>query len=311
VFALSTFFYLLICYGYAVYRSLDFQNGTVTFNPNLSVYTWLNYFYGLELAIFQHTSYLSMFALFSIFIALETCFDPSVAKKHRYFWLLVSIVLLASIYFLSSRASLFAAIVIIPFYLFRKLRILSQSKYPGIGVVIVILVFLTITLTNPRVNNYLKWRSGKEIGDISIKDDRFIIWNAVNNIMKKYLLFGVGTGDIQDELNKEYLKKGNFTLAEVNTNAHNQYMEVILENGLVGLSLFLSVFGMMFYIAITEKNILYFMFLLIVFFSFLFETMLNRLAGVSFFALFSFLLIHTKTHKPPVPQERDIPLKGD
>jgi O-antigen ligase len=299
LFAISTFLYLVICYGYAFYRSLDFHTGTLVFNPHLQQYTWLNYFYGLEFAIFQHTSYLSMFALFSVFIAFEAFFDSLLSKGRRYIWLFVSVVLLVSIYFLSSRALLLAAIGTVPFYLFQKFKKLGQSKYLGFGVGLVILIFLIISLTNPRVNNFSKWRSGKDLGDISIKDDRFVIWNSVNNILKQNLIFGVGTGDIQDELNKEYLKTGNTKLAEANTNAHNQYLEVILENGLIGLILFLSLFGLMFYMAIKDANILYIMFLLIVFFSFMFETMLNRLAGVSFFALFSFLLIHIKSKNLP------------
>jgi O-antigen ligase len=237
-----------------------------------------------------------MFTLFSVFIAFEAFFDSSVSKSHRYIWLTVTLVLLVSIYFLSSRALLLAAIIMVPFYLFRKFKKLGQNKYLGLGVVIVILVFLIISLTNPRVNNYFKWRSGKDLGNIAVKDDRFVIWNSVNNILKQNLVLGVGTGDIQDELNKEYLKTGNIKLAQANTNAHNQYLEVILENGLIGLIIFLSLFAMMFYISIYEKNILYLMFLLIVFFSFMFETMLNRLAGVSFFALFSFLLLHVQSN---------------
>jgi O-antigen ligase len=240
-----------------------------------------------------------MFALFSVFIALEAFFDASVARRNRYFWIIVSIILLGSIYFLSSRALMLASIIMVPFYLFRKFKKIGKNKYLGSGVVAVIFVFLIISLTNPRVNNYFKWRSGKTLGDIGLKDDRFVIWNSANKILKQNLVFGVGTGDIQDELNKEYLRTGNIKLAQANTNAHNQYMEIILENGLIGLILFLSLFAMMFYISITEKNILYMMFLLIVFFSFIFETMLNRLAGVSFFALFSFLLIHNKSNSVP------------
>jgi O-antigen ligase len=297
IFALSTFAYLVICYGYAFYRAIDFQNGAITFNPNLPVYTWLNYFYGLEFAIFQHTSYLSMFVLLSVFIALESFFDSSISRYHRYFWLFVSIILLVSIYFLSSRAGMLSAIILVPFYLFRKFIMLGKKKYLGLSLFIVAIILLTISLTNPRVNNYLKWRSGKELGDINIKDDRFTIWNSVNNILENNILFGVGTGDIQEALNNEYLKTGNTRLAEANTNAHNQYIEIILENGLIGLIIFLSLFGMMFYIAITEKNILFLMFILIVLFSFLFETMLNRLAGVSFFSIFSFLLIYINNNQ--------------
>lgn len=303
LFAISTFSYLLICYGYAFYRSLDFQNGILTFNPHLPVYVWLNYFYGLEFAIFQHPSYLSMYALLSVFIAFESFFDRSVSKNQRYFWFVIGIILLVSMYFLSSRAGILAAIILVPFYLFRKFRMKGENRYLGIGIFGGILILLPILLTNPRVNNYLKWRSGKELNNMIIKEDRITIWNTVNNILKQNIVFGVGTGDIQDELNKEYVKTGNTRLAEDNFNAHNQYIEVILENGLIGLVLFLLLFGVMFYISISERNIIYMMFLFIVLFSFLFETMLNRLAGVSFFSLFSFLLIHINMNEQPMPAD--------
>jgi hypothetical protein len=48
------------------------------------------------------------------------------------------------------------------------------------------------------------------------------------------------------------------------------------------------------YIALNKKNILLGLFIISVIIFFIFETMLNRLAGVSFFGLFSFLLIYAK-----------------
>jgi O-antigen ligase len=111
-------------------------------------------------------------------------------------------------------------------------------------------------------------------------------------------VFGVGTGDIQDELNKEYKLLADKDLAiENNLNAHNQYLEVLIENGCIGFLLFLSLFAMMIYISVREGNLIYLIFTLIVFVSFMFETMLNRLAGVSFFSLFSFLLIYANINK--------------
>ena len=75
-------------------------------------------------------------------------------------------------------------------------------------------------------------------------------------------------------------------------NSHNQFIETTAEHGLIGLLLLLSAFGLMFGVAFTNRNIIYFMFILIVFISFLFETMLNRLAGLAFFSVFSFLLLN-------------------
>jgi O-antigen ligase len=81
-------------------------------------------------------------------------------------------------------------------------------------------------------------------------------------------------------------------MAKERFNAHNQFLEVLLENGIIGLIIFISIFVCMFYIAFSNKNLLYIMFILMTLMFFMFETVLYRLAGVSFFSLFSFLLIH-------------------
>ena len=296
LFALSTFFYLVICFGYAFYRSLNFQNGILSFSAYSPVTTW-NYFYSSELAIFQHPSYLSMYILFSVFIALESFFESLVEGKKHYFWLVISVILLVSIYFLSSKAGIFALIITLPFYLFQKSRIIGINKYIGLTIIFGSLILFLVFLTNPRVRDYLKLRSGKEWSEMTLKEGRITIWNTVNKIIKRNIVFGVGTGDIQSELNKEYIKTGNVKLAEGNFNAHNQYIEIMLENGLIGLLLFLSLFGVMIYISIKDANLIYLMFNIIVFVSFMFESMLNRLAGVSFFSLFSFMLLYAGSNK--------------
>ena len=117
------------------------------------------------------------------------------------------------------------------------------------------------------------------------------ILEASVELLKENFLWGVGTGDIQDELNKIYIGNGYPLLAKVNTNTHNQYLEIIIENGLPGIIIFSLMFGTMFYIAYQEKNILYFMFLTVVIIAFFFETMLNRLAGITFYSFFSFILL--------------------
>ena len=291
VFAVSTFSFLFFCYIYDFYRSLSIQDGSLIFNPFLPEYTWLNYFSALEFAIFQHTSYLSMFTLLSFYIALENIFGISGIKKYQYLWLIISVILMMSIYFLSSRAGILAAIITLPVYLFLKFRTMGKLRYFWISMLLMTVIFVPIVLTNPRVNNYQAWKEKNRVSSSSVSNDRMIIWNSAKTILGQNLILGTGTGDIQDELNKEFRRTGNIRLAEVNTNTHNQFLEILIEHGFIGLIMFLSMILMMFYIAYQRTNILYLIFLLLVIISFLFETMLNRLAGVAFFSLFSFLLI--------------------
>jgi len=230
----------------------------------------------------------------SFYIALENVFGISGQRKYKYLWLIISGILMMSIYFLSSRAGILAAFLTFPVYLFIKFKSLGKLRLFWISMLIMTVIFIPIVLTNPRVNNYKDWREKHSSTSSNLSNDRMIIWNTAKTILKQNFTLGVGTGDIQEELNEEFRSTGYIKLAEVNTNSHNQYLEILIENGLIGLLFFFSMILMMLYISYKRRNILYLMFLLLVVISFLFETMLNRLAGVTFFSLFSFLLIVVK-----------------
>ncbi len=153
----------------------------------------------------------------------------------------------------------------------------------------------SIAKQNNRVKLSIEGVSNGNI-DKTLKDDpRLLIWKSALGVIRKNFVLGVGTGDATEELKEEFLARGYRNGFYDNLNAHNQFLDILLENGLIGLILFLAILGYMLYIAINQKNLLLglFIFTTIIFFSF--ETMINRLAGVSFFALFSFLLIYTRT----------------
>jgi O-antigen ligase len=116
-------------------------------------------------------------------------------------------------------------------------------------------------------------------------------------VVRKNLIFGVGTGDASDKLKEEFVSRGYIDGYYNNLNAHNQFLEILVENGLIGLILFLSILAYMAYMAVNKQNILLGLFIITTIVFFIFETMLNRLAGVSFFGLFSFLLIYAKKNK--------------
>jgi O-antigen ligase len=294
LFAGSTFIFILFCFAYAFYRSLDFQNGILTFNPHHSIYVWFNYFYGSYFAIFQHPSYLSMYVLLSVFIAFESLYDIALKKSHRIGWLLISIILLISLYFLSSRAAMLAALLIVPFYFLYKSVKRNKIRYTWIIIILAVFILTPVMLKNERFNTFTKAISQKTVTETVKKDVRIIVWKTALSIVSNNFILGVGTGDVNSELLKENKRVGNTELVETRLNVHNQYIEVLLENGAIGLIIFVSVFLTMLYIAYSEKNLLYFLYIIVIMIFFLFETMLNRLAGVSFFALFSFLLLHVR-----------------
>jgi O-antigen ligase len=301
VFAFSTALYVLFCFGNAIFRSVSIQGSLWSFNPHPAEYIWLNYFYSSELTISEHPSYVAMYALLSSFICFESYFDYSVKFGRRLLWLILGLSMLVSQYFISSRAGILISLILIPLYFVIKFRQLGKMRYSWIWIILILVALVPLILKNQRVD-YLYGRLVGNQDDYERKEDpRFVIWKSALEIASKNFLLGVGIGDVREELSARYLRIGEIQMAKEQFNAHNQFLEVLLENGIIGLVLFISIFVSMFYIGISDKNLLYIMFILMIFMFLLFETVLNRLAGVTFFSFFSMLLCYTDTNKE-IPQ---------
>ncbi|MGQ9847171.1 MAG: O-antigen ligase family protein, partial [Bacteroidales bacterium] len=129
-------------------------------------------------------------------------------------------------------------------------------------------------------------------------DARWLIWQAGLAVVKENPILGVGTGDVKDALIDEYAKRQMLGAIEKKLNAHNQFLETAVGQGIIGILVFLFVFLIPFIKALKEKNIVWMLFLLLISFNFLFESMLNTQMGVFFFAYFySFFIFEHKLKK--------------
>jgi O-antigen ligase len=205
--------------------------------------------------------------------------------------------LLVSLYFISSRAGILAGILLIPVYFFIRLRKLKRSRLTFLVILAALTVSFPLLLKNQRVQYlYDKLTRQETVGE-NKQEPRMIIWKSSFRLIKENILFGVGIGDVRNELANDYEDLGEEDMAQKRLNAHNQFIEVLLENGIIGLVLFLVILSFMTYFAVKDKNLIYGMFLFIILLFFMFETILYRFAGVSFFALFSFLLLYAPGQK--------------
>lgn len=296
VFAISTFLFVVFCFAYATYRAVSLTGGEFTFNPHPVIDPWLNFFYESHFAIFQHPSYLSMYILFSVFISFEYLLYESNSILKKIFSIIVISVLLISIYLLSSRAALITIVVCVPAYFIFNLVFGKLRRIWWVGLIIVTAVMMFFIITNPRINKLVKTQDVSDIVKKSKNEVRIGLWQAGMNIFLNNIFVGVGTGDVQQALDEQYESMRRKDLVAVKQlNVHNQFIEIAAEHGLMGLSLFVLIFIIMVIIALKQKNVLYIMFIIIATISLIFETMLNRLAGLSFISVFSFLLIHIKS----------------
>lgn len=141
-----------------------------------------------------------------------------------------------------------------------------------------------VTLRNPN--------EAKTYSSLSLRLDK---WNSAFSVIKRNLFFGVGTGDHQAALNKSYLENNVYEAYDKKYNAHNQYLEITVALGLVGLFCLLSTLAVGLYHSFARKDWIYFSFILLFSVCILTESMLERQKGVVFFSFFnSFLAFSSK-----------------
>lgn len=119
---------------------------------------------------------------------------------------------------------------------------------------------------------------------------RFELWKSSVQLVEKYPLIGVGTGDPADAFAAQLDLEGSL-LKDSNLRSHNQYLTITIAFGTIGLFLFL--FGLI-YPGIKLNlfsDLLYLSFFMIAAISMLSEDTLETQAGVTFFTFFNCLFL--------------------
>ncbi len=301
-FVLGNFIASIICLVFALNKSVQMNelgnfifetSNWPTVTQNLNFLQLVNHRYSnfshVFLSIFHHPTYFSVYIIFSV--AILVYLIRSSKKRHILYY---SLILYFSIFIwlLGSRAAYIT--YLISFFTFFLIVILKYKKYwIGIGVFMLGVIFTVLILSNSRINKNINEAANIiENGQSLNKDSdiRLWLWKSGIEVFNDNLLFGVGTGDIDEVMKNKYQEYDLTEAQEHNFNAHNQYLDVAVKLGLVGLVLIIAWIITILVIAIKRKQFLFFYFGLILFINFFFEAMLNTIAGVSFFAFwYSFL----------------------
>ncbi|MCB0429989.1 MAG: O-antigen ligase family protein [Flavobacteriales bacterium] len=135
---------------------------------------------------------------------------------------------------------------------------------------------------------------------------RLELWKTSSHLIRMSPLFGIGTGDIDQEFRAEFTRmKTTLSPRWQLRRPHNQYISITVTLGVFGLLVF--VFGLLYplSIRIVRPDYLYVAFLVIALLSMINEDTLETQAGVTFFAFFNTLLLFRhKANHTPKPAER-------
>lgn len=257
---------------------LDFYRTWAILPPN-EKYDINGYTYDFLIhQVFWQPIYAALFAgMGLLFLINDTWFHPTawIRKSGYVAFGILSVFLVLS----SARTGLAAAVLAGGYLLIPKIK--WSRKTIGIGIVGLVVVSGIVWSTPTLRNRITTAVNGADLkgstyagGGIRLKK-----WeNALELISQKPLL-GYGSGS-ENALLEQYRKTG-FTIGYENKfNAHNQFLESGLELGIVGMSLLLLFFIAGFRQAYIHHNRLQFAAFLMLFISFLTESMLERHWGL-------------------------------
>jgi O-antigen ligase len=226
----------------------------------------------------QHPIYASIFLSLAL-IFLLSFFSKIKSLKEKLFLLILNSVNLFLLILLSSKGVLLSFFAILLLYLINA-KMVNLYKY----LTICFLVFSLIALFkfSTRMQELIKIDTYSELNTNLSTSIRLGIYECSINIIKKNWLLGYGIGDAQRELNLCYANKNDILLMN-RFNSHNQYLDVLIKTGLIGLFIFLVFLFCNLIDAIKKHNTVLVMALVFYLFVFLTENVLSRQSGVIFF----------------------------
>lgn len=239
----------------------------------------------------KHPTYFSLFCVISISYFLYDLFQLKKTKK--VFSIALIVFLLFFIYLLSSRVAIVALMVVALYY------IKFWITHKGQKLFLIILALGALTAILLFSNNYVaRFESFSENPDQQAQNNQFgtrlVHWkSALQTVDKKQYLWGKGTGDSKQGLYQQYLKNDFKTGYIKKYNAHNQYIEFFMSNGLIGVLAYLLFLGatLIFAVRVNDQFGILVVFLIAIFS--ITESILERQSGIMLVSLLCSLLLLT------------------
>ena len=200
---------------------------------------------GIAFSFWMHRGYYTTYlTLAATFLLIE------IFKNFRVNFKLISgvLILFAGFYFAEAKTATITVGIIglILFLQFMKQK-LGWMKF-GVAVATLVLLFWILVpfvlSTNNRFAGAFYNLSKRELDVTSIESTtaRILLWETSSEIIWENIVFGVGTGDGKDLLQKRNFEKGYTGVAKANYNAHNQFINSWLNIGILGFLSLLAIF---------------------------------------------------------------------
>lgn len=295
VFIVSMLVYAIVTYFWAFYRAFRAWG-----NPD---FAWSSFFFYENFASLRlSATYYAILICLSVILLLIDLFFPQrfeiFASKTFKIGLLCFFFL--TMMLLATRMQLFV-LILGGLLIFLEYFRVKQKIWQGLGIGLTTLFVIGLMIfLNPYTKKRFQYLFDKnEILILNKNKDtstgrnwdgaalRFAKWQCASELIQRNWLWGVGTGDGQDELQKVYEEYKFYFASQYNRyNAHNQYLEIWVALGIIGFVLWLAVLTLGLKKALQTSNYLLLAAILVIMFSAITESFLQRNIGVITMATF-------------------------
>lgn len=230
------------------------------------------------LSMISHRTYIC-FNLITALVIFYYLYSSDWSREKIVRFLLLASYVASFVFLTEARISLLTLVWVVLFVVSRELRRYWSSNIYILCVVIICVASFFVIFQNARVNNFLL-SFFSDPANLKELDPRFNIWSCGWNsyCASSFPWIGAGTGSASEILNEEYRRTGFSQALDYHWEMHNQFLEVLLENGILGLTLFL----VMLFLPIFLKNklrLLYAIWIPALCLNLFFESMLSRSIG--------------------------------
>ncbi len=225
-----------------------------------------------------HPTYLGLFIVTSILFLLQ---DKGFSKRVKF---LLFMFLLVGLFQLSSRMVLLLFGLFLIFFSAKKFM---EDRWQVLVLVMGMSLFAGVFMFYG--SSYLEKRLFSS--DNVLGDKRIERWSISYEIFKEHPWLGVGYANVKPLRKAKYIEN-NFPIAsELEFNAHNQFLEYLNSNGVFGGVLYLGSLIYLLMASIQRRDTLF----TFIFFAFIIanltESMMVRIKGIEYFAIFATLFL--------------------
>lgn len=229
-----------------------------------------------------HPTYYSLFILLSLVYLVRS-------NLLGFGWIkILGIILnLAIIFFVTSKGAIFSLIILSAVFLWYLIRSKELSKYYLLVIPVIIYALYITPMVNIRFHLFIDTLLGDGVEYSTSR--RMLLYERVFDALSldsSFWGYGITGG-------YSFVKE----VSKLNFNMHNQFLQVYINGGFIGVVLFVSYLSNLAIRSFKRNDVIYLLFNFIVMFNLLFENVFDRQWGIVFFTFFTALFCVNSSEK--------------